>query len=907
LDARTYFNFLFTGGFPINPKLVEVAVRYSFQASILLAVTCWAFAQPPAALAQERATVEPAQPLSSRLNPDGTLNLETGFSGSLDASGWQMLTGPNGEPRFAPATERMRKFSAAEDENWDDRFGLPGANGNVVAIAISGDEVYVGGFFTTIGNVSVSRIAKWNSATNTWSALGSGVEGTVLEIAVNGNDVYVGGIFEFAGGVSANHIARWNNVTSTWSALGSGVSGGAFTRVFSIAISGSDVYVGGAFTTAGGVSASNIAKWDGSNWSALGSGVSGGGGGGLIIGAFAIAVSGNDVYVGGSFATAGGINANRIAKWNSATNIWSALGSGVQGGTPIIDISAVAVSGNDVYVGGTFSTAGNVSANNIAKWNSVTNTWSALGSGINGFVQSLAASGIDVYVGGAFEFTGGVSANGIAKWNTSTNTWSALGNLVGGQTVIVVGAIAIAGNDVYAGGDFTIAGGGIAENIAKWNGSSWSTLGNAPNNNINAVAVSGNEIVVGGEFTAAGTVGGANRIAKWNSATNTWSGLGSGLDGTVNAVAVNGSEVYAGGSFGTAGGVSASRIAKWDGNNWSALGSGISGGAFNSVNAIAASGSSVYAGGLFTTAGGVSASNIAKWDGSTWSALGTGTNGSVFAVAVSGSEVYVGGFFSRAGGLVVNNIAKWDGSNWSALGTGTNALVSAIVVSGNQVYVGGGFTSAGGATANRLAVWDNAANTWSEVGGGLNNRVVSLGLSGNDLFVGGTFTTAGTETANRIAKWNSATNTWSALGSGLNDVVNAIAVSERDVYVGGLFTTAGGKPSFKFAHWSEPVTSVAARDPLPLSFALEQNYPNPFNPATVIGFQLPVASEVRLSIYNINGQLVKQLVNGEFAVGKHQIVWDATNARGERVSSGVYLYRLEAGSFTQQRKLLLMK
>ncbi len=90
-------------------------------------------------------------------------------------------------------------------------------------------------------------------------------------------------------------------------------------------------------------------------------------------------------------------------------------------------------------------------------------------------------------------------------------------------------------------------------------------------------------------------------------------------------------------------------------------------------------------------------------------------------------------------------------------------------------------------------------------------------------------------------------------------------------------------------------------------YALEQNYPNPFNPTTVISFQLPEESDVALAIYNINGQLVKQVANGKFASGRHQIVWDATDARGARVASGVYMYLLKAGDFTARRKLVLMK
>src|SRR5207253_9187329 len=92
---------------------------------------------------------QPAKPLESLLNKDGTLNLKSGFSGSLDSKGWHMETGPGGQPRFVRAGEQPAEakprlaassFSplVAGDENWDDRFGAPGVNGAVQAIAISG-------------------------------------------------------------------------------------------------------------------------------------------------------------------------------------------------------------------------------------------------------------------------------------------------------------------------------------------------------------------------------------------------------------------------------------------------------------------------------------------------------------------------------------------------------------------------------------------------------------------------------------------------------------------------------------------------------------------------------------------------------------------------------------------------
>jgi hypothetical protein len=129
-------------------------------------------------------------------------------------------------------------------------------------------------------------------------------------LAVAGSNLYAGGDFTTAGGVSANGIAKWNG--TTWSALGSGMN--EFGIVRALAVSGTDVYAGGSFTTAGGVSANCIAQWNGSAWRALGSGMSGPDPslGGMVI---ALAVSGTDLYAGGWFTAAGGKLSKHIAQF----------------------------------------------------------------------------------------------------------------------------------------------------------------------------------------------------------------------------------------------------------------------------------------------------------------------------------------------------------------------------------------------------------------------------------------------------------------------------------------------------------------------------------------------------------------------------------------------------------------
>ena len=109
------------------------------------------------------------------------------------------------------------------------------------------------------------------------------------------------------------------------------------------------------------------------------------------------------------------------------------------------------------------------------------------------------------------------------------------------------------------------------------------------------------------------------------------------------------------------------------GQQWSALSSGIGG----EVRALAWGGSNLYAGGYFGSAGGVSASRIAKWDGSAWSPLGPGMNRGVEALAWDGSNLYAGGVFLTAG-VLDNSIRRWDGSSWSALGSEMSSNVTAL-------------------------------------------------------------------------------------------------------------------------------------------------------------------------------------------------------------------------------------
>jgi len=134
---------------------------------------------------------------------------------------------------------------------------------------------------------------------------------------------------------------------------------------------------------------------------------------------------------------------------------------------------------------------------------------------------------------------------------------------------------------------------------------------------------------------------------------------------------------------------------------------------------------------------------------------------------------------------------------------------------------------------------------------------------------------------------------------GLFTEVNMLTATETTV--NGALASAGGILIIKTGAMG--TTDVTLTDDgLPKDFALLQNYPNPFNPTTEIRFSVPITAQVRLSVYNMIGQLVETIVNEEKSAGNYSARFEAS-----RFSSGVYLYRLEAGNFSETRSMILVK
>ncbi len=373
---------------------------------------------------------------------------------------------------------------------------------------------------------------------------------------------------------------------------------------------------------------------------------------------------------------------------------WSPLGIGVSGGggvSPVVHALTKFDDGNGpaLYAAGSFTSAGGRPAPRIARWDG--SSWSRLGStGVNDTIAALTVfddgTSTALYAGGDFSRAGDQTADGIAKWDGSS--WSPLGSgvSVNGFLPGPVYALTVfddgTGHALYVGGGFTRAGGQMALSIAKWNGSSWSPLGSGVSgaaSSVRALTVfddgTGPALYAGGWFSSAGGQP-ASSIAKWDGSS--WSPLGSGISGQVIALTVfddgTGPALYAGGWFTAAGGQPARNIAKWDGSSWSPLGQGV--GWFDNSDAMVqtltafddGAGAALYVSGWFGSAGSLLVGNIAKWDGSSWSYVGDNfldrlVNDIVEATTVfddgTGPALYAGGWFTNAGGQPANRIARW--------------------------------------------------------------------------------------------------------------------------------------------------------------------------------------------------------------------------------------------------------
>jgi hypothetical protein len=482
---------------------------------------------------------------------------------------------------------------------------------------------------------------------------------------------------------------------------------------------GGDVVAGGFFTTAGGVSASGVARWDGTAWHPLGTGASSVDD--------VLVLQGGDVVASGFFTMAGGVSADKIARWDGVS--WSSFVHGDIRPTRLDE--AAQLPNGDIVATGIFTSANGATMGHIASWDGA--VWSMLGvasnSAANNWVRACTElPNGNLVVGGDFTLAGAVNANNIAMWDGLA--WAPLGTGPGGPVHAVR---ALANGEVIAGGDF---GGGIA----RWDGSSWNQVGMGLTGPVLAI-----EVLANGDLIAGGYLAGMGCIARWDGIS--WSPLGTGLSTTSASVSASvkcitqlpNGDLVVGGRFTHAGGASANNIARWDGVAWSSFGTGVTGTDAEVYAMTTLSNGSIVVGGWFTAAGGVAAGNVARWNGASWSALGTGVDSVQALCALPNGDVVVGARLRSVAGVYG---LRWNGVSWSAIGAGVDNEALAIVPRRNgDLAFGGKFLTAEGAVSAYLArLTTTCPATATAYGTGCTGPAGPLSLAATSMpWLGGTF------------------------------------------------------------------------------------------------------------------------------------------------------------------------
>ena len=671
-------------------------------------------------------------------------------------------------------------------------------NDAVNAVAAGSDgTIYFGGAFTQVGANSggLVQLSSSNGSLAVANSALTKVSGTIAATAADGSGgYYIGGSFTSVGGMPVNnlaHIDKYGNVDLAWNQNPNG-------PVNAIAVIGSSVYVGGAFTKIGPLpftrnylAALSTADGGVQAWDPNANNV-----------VRALDVSGTILYVGGDFTVMNSVNRNYLAAFWTVDGTLDAWNPNANG-----NVYALDAVGTTIYAGGTFNTIGGVTRNRIAAiaTSGDLRLWDA---NADNYVYAISVSGSTVYAGGAFTTIGGQARNRIAALDATSgvaSTWNPNAN----NTVYALG---VSGSVVYAGGDFTTIGASTRNYMAGIDATTAVANSFNPNvnNRVNAVSIYGSNVWAGGTFTGVNSTA-RNYLAAISPDGTLSSAWNPNANGIVRAMALSGTTLYIGGEFTTLGGSTtrnrlaaistAGTLQAWNPN------------ANLTVRALLISGSTVYAGGDFTTMGGATTRNrLASMNAST-GALGSwnpNADSGVYALALSpdSNTIYVGGMFSSIGGQPRYGLASLDSTgvlgSWApdtrADGYYAVGRVRALATIGNSVYVGGDFTSI---TANyslypvtyMAEIMSDGNMSWYP---NLDAPVQTIMIYGRTIFAGGDFTIFNGSPVSRLAAfYASSKNFPTDWASSVAGSVYALASTTSDGYIYPVGSPATGfKPTY---------------------------------------------------------------------------------------------------------------
>ncbi len=712
--------------------------------------------------------------------------------------------------------------------------------------------------------------------------------GSVYTTAISGGTLYLGGTFTQIGPPSGGVVA----LDPLTGAMGSfpKVAGTAYAVVSD---GNGGWFIGGNFSGVDGAPRSNLAHVLADRtvtaWNPAANGI-----------VYALAWDGTTLYAGGDFTAIGGQSRSRIAALDPSTGMATAWDPSASA-----SVRCLAAGNGRVLAAGYFQTIGGASRSRIAALDPATGTATAWNPGADNAVLAMAPNGPTVYVGGDFLNAGGAGRSRVAELDLTTGAATSWNPGADGTVSVLVPT----GTVVYAGGAFLNVGGAARGRLAAIDASSgavtaWNPSASAP---VYALAASGSAVMAGGAFTLVGAQS-RSRLAALDIASGSLLPWNPGANGTVLALVASAGTIYVGGAFTSTGGAGRSYVAALDGGTGAATSWNPA--ASSAVVALALDGSTVYAGGQFTSIGSASRSRIAALDAvtglaTTWN---PGANGDVACIGIAPGRVYVGGSFTTIGGLARSRVAALDAVTGLASPWNPNAnnVVRALAAGPSCVYLGGDFTLVSGVPRNRVACVAPDTAILSAWNPNADGSVRSLALGNGQVFVGGDFSKLGTVSRPRLAALDAGTGGPYAWNPAANGTVRSLLPSGAGVFASGDFTSVGGLPQAFVAFIDQVVLDVPGPASAPIEFALAPPHPNPALGPTTVEYALPRAGHVRLGVFDVQGRRVVTLVDRLQPAGRWSASWSGETAHGA-APAGVYFVRLEADGRQLTRRIVRVR
>jgi hypothetical protein len=386
---------------------------------------------------------------------------------------------------------------------WDGNSWSPlgsGLTGEARCFAAAGDSLLVGGYFADAGGVRVGGVAWWDG--NMWSSLGPadppengldrpmGNSRFAYVMREHQGGLVVGGNFNRAGPVTCANVALWSG--GSWHAFATGLN----SYVRALSNFGEDLYAaGGLYISDPYAWQTYVARWDGSAWSQAGSYFSNWTPLADVRPYMEDLVVFDGELIAAGYFEAAGTQVCSIARWNGTR--WASLGGGLTRGPYECGSAwATAVYRGDLIVAGGFDHAGGVAADRIARWDGT--AWHAMGAGFNNVVNAFVVCGDDLIAGGLFTTVGGIPATRVARWDGTS--WHALASGLDGE----VTDLAVYQGSLIAVGRFTQSGSTPVNHIARWDGSTWRSLGSGIYGPVHSAGTFQNALFASGYFTVAG-------------------------------------------------------------------------------------------------------------------------------------------------------------------------------------------------------------------------------------------------------------------------------------------------------------------------------------------------------------------------------------------------------------------